>query len=108
MAKDFIQPKYINWCCSKMEEAVYSLQFPIELEIITRTFCVSSMWPYGGRGLKLDYCPWCAKPLPDLEEKRWEILETEYGVQRSDDIYKADPKIPSEFYTEDWWVKRGL
>ena len=32
-----------------------------------------------------------------------EILEKEYGI--TDD---QDSKIPSEFFTEEWWVKRGL
>ena len=108
MAKDFINPEYIRWCCEKMKEAANSLRYPIEIEAITRTYCVPSMWPHGGRGLKLDYCPWCKKALPDLEKKRTDILEKEYGVKITDDIFKDDPKIPNDFYDERWWVKRGL
>lgn len=108
MTKDYINPKLIDWCCQKMHSAIDSMVYPIDLELVTRTYYIPSMWPHGDPWLKVDFCPWCTTALPDLEEIRWEILEKEYGVTRANDIWTADPKIPSEFYCEDWWIERGL
>lgn len=58
-------------------------------------------------GYHISHCPWCGKKLPeDLYDKWWDVLEKEYGITdpRNDD----EAKVPPEFWTDEWWIKRGL
>ena len=53
------------------------------------------------------YCPWCGKKLPeDLGEEWDEILEKEHGI--TDPFFEDKDKVPAEFWTDEWWKKRGL
>ncbi|NQY42013.1 MAG: hypothetical protein HRT87_01540 [Legionellales bacterium] len=50
----------------------------------------------------INYCPWCGSKLPDhLGERRCRELE-KLGY---DEFFSDD--IPSEFKTDEWWLKRG-
>jgi hypothetical protein len=53
------------------------------------------------------YCPWCGTKLAkDLNEEWGEILENEYGI--TDPMLDDKNKVPPEFWTDEWWKKRGL
>lgn len=103
MKKLFTHSDYITWCCEDMQTWMHDNRFPLDLGVATRTFFLPEVWPHEGPGLRINFCPWCGKPLPTLQEKRWEILEKEYNIENF-----FDPRIPEEFNTEEWWVKRGL
>ncbi|HSC25213.1 MAG TPA: hypothetical protein VLB80_03300 [Candidatus Babeliales bacterium] len=57
---------------------------------------------------EINYCPWCAKPLPkDLRDEWLEVLKEEYDLDDPDS--KEQKKlVPEEFKTDEWWKKRGL
>ena len=55
----------------------------------------------------LYFCPFCGTRLPkDLHEEYCTILNNMFNVRGIGDIPKA--KIPSEFKSDEWWIKRGL
>lgn len=52
-------------------------------------------------------CPWCGTKLPkELSDEWYDTLETEYGI--IDPTHKERAKVPAEFWTDEWWKKRGL
>lgn len=53
------------------------------------------------------HCPWCGTKLPeDLGEEWGETLEKEYGI--TDPFDEDKERVPPEFWTDEWWKKRGL
>ncbi len=53
------------------------------------------------------YCPWCGTKLPKSLPDEWDdILEKEYGIEDPTDSDRE--KVPAEFWTDEWWKKRGL
>lgn len=69
-----------------------------------RTYAVLNKKEYGGFE-PMDYCPFCGAKLPDrLDKKLTELLKKEYRLNSWKDYKKA----PHEFYTDEWWKKRGL
>lgn len=58
-------------------------------------------------GMLIDYCMFCGKKLPISVRDEWfEILEKEYGLERPGT--GDSKKVPKEFWTDEWWKKRGL
>jgi len=53
------------------------------------------------------WCPWCGTKLrKELSDQWYDILEKEYGI--CDPIVDDRKKVPAEFWTDEWWKKRGL
>lgn len=53
------------------------------------------------------WCPWCGtKLLKELSDEWWDILEKEYNILNPSD--DDEDKVPPEFWTDEWWKKRGL
>ena len=102
MSKHFDIAKHSKICCEVMAEQLEDFRFPIDMDPTVRRYFIPYMWPHSGV-FTIDFCPWCATPLPTLEIKRKEILNKEYGI--TDD---RDETIPDEFFSEEWWVKRSL
>jgi Domain of unknown function (DUF6980) len=58
-------------------------------------------------GFLFDYCMFCGKKLPISVRDEWfEILEKEYGLENP--CEEDRKKVPKEFWTDEWWKKRGL
>ena len=69
-----------------------------------RTYAILNKKEYGG-WTAMDYCPFCGAKFPErLDEKLSEILRNEYGLE----CWKDYKKAPHEFWTNEWWKKRGL
>jgi hypothetical protein len=55
---------------------------------------------------QIEFCPWCGMKLPEILLEQWQ--------NELDDLQLFDPfgddrtKVPAEFWTEEWWIKRGL
>ena len=65
----------------------------------TRTFTIFRLDRYDST--EIIYCPYCGKKLPDsLRDEHWACLQAEYGYP-----YKTS-KMPPEFKTDEWWLKR--
>lgn len=55
----------------------------------------------------MDYCIACGQKLPlSLREQWFDILEYEYGLESPNE--EDENKVPQEFWTDEWWKKRGL
>jgi len=60
-------------------------------------------------GFHMKYCFWCGTKLPkELSDEWLDVLEKEYGLDDACPSEHDDPRIPSEFWTDEWWKKRGL
>lgn len=58
-------------------------------------------------GYQILFCPFCGKYLGEnLSDKWWNILKQEYNI--TDPIDNERKKVPKEFWTDEWWKKRGL
>jgi Domain of unknown function (DUF6980) len=56
---------------------------------------------------QIEYCPWSGSKFPIcLNDKFWEVLETEYEftTPTMDDIWEK--RVPKEMQSEEWWIKR--
>ena len=59
----------------------------------------------GSSVVNITHCPWCGSELQKtLRDKWFELLEE---IIPDFDGF-ADPRIPDEFKTDEWWKKRGL
>ncbi len=55
----------------------------------------------------LFYCPWCGKKLPKFLNDEWdEIIGGDLGLLHP--FFEDKDKVPKEFWTDEWWKKRGL
>jgi hypothetical protein len=63
--------------------------------------------PNSTGGMLMNYSICCGKKVPESVRDEWyDILEKEYGLERPDGEDKK--KVPAEFWTDEWWKKRGL
>lgn len=54
------------------------------------------------------HCPWCNKKLPESTRDQWfDILEKDYQLEDPWDK-EQENRIPNEFKTDEWWIKRKL
>lgn len=106
-----------NYCCSKMKLEQKEIRYEelIDHSIVYnkryREFFIYFNEEAEQRGRELltqiNYCPWCGIKFPGcLNDKWWEILEKEYGIEDPRD--SESNKVPPEFWTDEWWKKRGL
>ena len=106
------------FCCKKMEQQALELKQDEALKNHTvtydqswRTYTISFIY-YDSDAAKdmacqIYYCPWCGSKLPkELSDEWFDTLEKEYGI--TDPSRAERSKVPSEFKTDEWWIKRGL
>ncbi len=102
----------IHHCCNFMQHFLDDTRMPLMYSPIYKEYGIILLDQ--GKDEKdllereiISYCPWCSTHLQtDLRDKWYEILEKEYQIDPDDE--KQKKSIPAEFYTEEWWKKRGL
>ena len=99
-----------EFCCDAMDASInnYDKATPlIEYDKSTRNYDFLRFNHPNGTHQILYYCPWCGKKLPKELDEEWEdMLEEEYGI--TDPFDEDKDKVPKEFWTDEWWKKRGL
>jgi hypothetical protein len=81
-------------------------QCPVLFDPSECQFALMETW--GPAILLISHCPWSGKPLPKSLSDEWndavnDVLGTDEWSHED-----AREKLPREFWTEDWWRKRGL
>jgi hypothetical protein len=94
-------------CCRNMKYYVEEKNDLLDYDLSIRGYSLVLYTSKNGSRQTIWYCPWCGKKLPkSLEEKWGEILENEYGI--TDPMFDDKNKVPPDFWTDEWWKKRGL
>lgn len=123
---------------NKMQFCCYQMEFQIEEqqngtpESIGYDPVYREFWMYSVKmaketdneilGSTIDYCPFCGIKLPKLLSDEYSIeLEKVLGRKgyealfyyKDEGAFKECPvldrnKVPEEFKTDEWWIKRGL
>ncbi|MCC8399752.1 MAG: hypothetical protein LN563_04205 [Rickettsia endosymbiont of Platyusa sonomae] len=107
----------IDFCCKKMKQIIKEIRDKnlIDHSIVYnkryREFFVhfNEEAEQRDREMLMDifWCPWCGTKLPKgLSNEWWDILEQEYNIKDPSD--SESDKVPAEFWTDEWWKKRGL
>ncbi|AIL64644.1 hypothetical protein NOVO_01210 [Rickettsiales bacterium Ac37b] len=96
----------MSFCCGNMEYYVKENK-EITYDIHLRYYGLKLADDDSGTVQQLFYCPWCGTKLPKSLELKWvQVLNEEYNIK--DPIFDDADKIPSEFYTDEWWKKRDI
>ena len=104
--------KQSDHCCNYMYKFLDDLRIPIMYSPVYKEYTIILINEGKEKSDLLEkqiisYCPWCSAHLrTDLRAKWYEILEKEYQIDPDDKEQKKS--IPEEFYTTEWWHKRGL
>jgi len=97
-----------------MENSMNDERIPIIYASSTREYYIPCILKSGKRdlstGIQLIYCPYCRKKqAQSLWNKLLRVLKKEYGLEISRaEFWKNNKRIPQEFFTDEWWKKRGL
>ena len=98
------QVNLLDFCCDEIIFHIQKLEQIIIYLSENRSFLIKVNQHIGQ---EIQYCPWCGTKLPkELSNEWWDILEKEYNI-----IYPLESerdKVPAEFWTDEWWKKRGL
>lgn len=94
----------MNFCCEDISYAVVNPRTSVTYKLIDRRFIIE-----GDLALEMNYCPWCGTKFPkDLREEWFDTLEREYGIDTDIGEARDRTDIPEEFWSDEWWKKRGL
>lgn len=96
-----------KYCCDYMLYQIEIDHKVLEYDPVVRTYSIILYNDEDGTRLPIWHCPWCGAKLPkELGEELDEILEKEYGIK--DPCWDDKDRVPPEFFTDEWWKKRGL
>jgi hypothetical protein len=119
------EDKSMQFCCDDLKSGLFNPRASIKYESRFREYWLEPQVSIGvldhsmrdrwidlseSISMTIVYCPWCRQKLPkDLLDEFFQILKTEYQINATiDDVWKDYIKFPKEFYTDEWWKKRGL
>jgi hypothetical protein len=92
-------------CCLTMDAELESQETVLKYNPWYREYGVKI--PKSIRVMLMDYCMFCGKKLPSSVRRQWfDILKEEYELESP--MEEDKKKIPREFWTDEWWKKRGL
>jgi hypothetical protein len=93
------------YCCGALQYEAEDKYCPVEYSPKWREYTIRD-FSSTSKSLML-FCPNCGTRLPtSLRDKWFDILEQEYGLE--DPLHDDKNKIAKEFWTDEWWKKRGL
>ncbi len=97
----------MKYCCDIMEGHRTENSSLLEYNHAMRSSSFILYHDTHGTHQKFYFCPWCGNKLPENLNEKWdEILEKEYGI--TEPFFEDKDRVPPEFWTDEWWKKRGL
>ena len=110
------------YCCDMIKDQVLKViseidhygDNPISYNQSIRSFSLRVCpWERNHKGNEIEaayeikFCPWCGKKFPkDLAKERSKTINKEHICPNPCD--GDDNHIPAEFFSDEWWKKRGL
>jgi hypothetical protein len=92
------------FCCKEIEFFLKENEVSISYDSSERSYGILYKPDTGGGKQQIHYCPWCGNKFPKtLSEELSNIIFDELNLDGYD-----DPRLPSEFKTDEWWKKRNL
>ena len=93
----------INHCCSEFDYFIKNGEVALCYNDTYREYGINVL-DGGSSFIQIKYCPWCGNKFPkDVGDEFSHIIYDELNLDGPD-----DPKLPEEFKSREWWVKRGL
>ena len=94
----------VKHCCDKMTDAIReSMEKVIDYDMLTREYFLE----INKLAYKMYFCPFCNHAFgKELVSEYFDILEKEYGIDCPDLTNFSN--VPEDFWTDAWWIKRGL
>jgi hypothetical protein len=91
------------YCCLTMDVHLSKEGTIVHYDSQYREYTIG--FPNGG--VIIAHCMFCGKAFPGSVRDEWfEILEKEYELESPNE--EDEKKVPQEFWTDEWWKKRGL
>lgn len=84
-------------CCEMMNRAIESQEIPINFSDRYREYGVNVL-DGGTSSISIEYCPWCAKKLPESLRDRWFDELEKIGLE------PGDENIPEKFLGAQWYL----
>lgn len=93
----------VTFCCSELTRHLRENEVALSYDDISRSYGIKIL-DGGTSSQQIYYCPWCGIKFPaDVNDILYDIIYDELNLDGPD-----DPKLPEEFKSREWWVKRGL
>lgn len=91
-----------SFCCEEILKRSEDTETAIVYIAKFREFGISAL-DGGTSYILIEFCPWCGSRLPKKLRDQWFDNLEKLGIDDPE-----DQKVPKEFQTEEWWIKRGL
>lgn len=92
--------------CKEMQLLLSNPERPIKYDPVFREYYIEIQSSFNV--ITMAYCPWCGKSLPKILRREFFDTLDELGIETDIGEYTKDERIPAEFRTDEWWIKRGL
>lgn len=97
-------------CCEDMNQALADGRAAIRYSPKVREYSLPELGPESLVIHLIQFCPWCGDRLPTpLRRELFNEVHRLLGIEANiSDFHDRNPDIPQEFFTDEWWRKRGL
>ena len=93
----------LNHCCFELDYFIKNGEVALCYNDIYREYGLNVL-DGGSSFIQIKCCPWCGNKLPkDVGDEFSRLIYDELNLDGPD-----DPRLPEEFKSREWWVKRGL
>ncbi|WP_445285868.1 DUF6980 family protein [Yoonia sp. 2307UL14-13] len=94
----------MNYCCDELKKHLESQEVAISYRDFIREYSIDVRHKTSVQTIK--FCPWCGCRFPDDLLQKW--IEELDSLRLFDPFGEDRTKVPSEFWSENWWIKRKL
>jgi hypothetical protein len=103
-----MKTKNLKFCCDFLMQHFWQTKL-ISMDISSRSVFANEFKENSLNAVEkniIKFCPWCGYEFPKNLEKEWKnILKNELKLTEKQ---IEDKQYPSEFNTDEWWIKRNI